>query len=107
MEMQKPTISTLFNDAAQKLRSDFEYIRSSNPHAGEKGAEVEEILKTFLNQHLPGAPLLAVFSQGAGDGKVNGDGRERLPTFLVPLFQSRIDHCLANRLLFVNAGLAH
>ena len=53
MQMEKPTISALFNDAAKKLRSDFEYIRSSNPHAGEKGTEVEEILRTFFNQHLP------------------------------------------------------
>lgn len=51
--MEKPTISALFTDAATKLRHDFEFIRSSSPHAGEKGAEVEEILKAFLNQHLP------------------------------------------------------
>lgn len=51
--MEKPTISALFNDAAKKLRSDFEYIRTSNPHAGEKGTEAEDILRIFLNQHLP------------------------------------------------------
>jgi hypothetical protein len=47
------TIASLFEQAALKLRSDFEYIRASNPHAGEKGQEVEAILRDFLNSHLP------------------------------------------------------
>jgi hypothetical protein len=51
--MVDPTIASLFRDAAKLLRARFEVIRSTNPHAGEKGAEVEEILKQFLNEHLP------------------------------------------------------
>jgi len=51
--MEKPTISSLLSDAAKLLRSEFEFIRSSNPHAAEKGSEVEGILRTFLNQHMP------------------------------------------------------
>lgn len=48
-----PTIASLFSDAADMLRSEFEYIRKTNPHSGEKGAEAEEVLKRFLNGHLP------------------------------------------------------
>ena len=51
--METPTISGLLAEAGKKLRSDFDYIRSTNPHPGEKGAEVEVVLKKFLNQHLP------------------------------------------------------
>src|SRR5215469_70517 len=47
------TISQLFADAAKKLVSDFAYIRNSNPHAGDRGEEAEEVLKTFLNNHIP------------------------------------------------------
>lgn len=47
------TISQLFADAAKKLVSDFAYIRSSNPHAGDRGEEAEEVVKTFLNNHIP------------------------------------------------------
>lgn len=48
-----PTIARLFSEAAELLRAEFEYVRKTNPHPGEKGAEVEEVLKDFLNQHLP------------------------------------------------------
>jgi len=51
--MGRQTISSLLSDASKKLRTDFEYIRKTNPHAGEKGEEVQEILKHFLNSHLP------------------------------------------------------
>lgn len=51
--MEKLTISELLSDAAQLLRSEFEFIRKSNPHSAEKGSEVENILRTFLNQHMP------------------------------------------------------
>jgi len=51
--MGKPTISSLISDAAKLLRDEFEYIRKSLPHSGEKGEEVEKILKEFLNSHLP------------------------------------------------------
>ena len=51
--MGKPTISSLISDAAKLLRDEFAYIRKSLPHSGEKGEEVEKILKEFLNSHLP------------------------------------------------------
>lgn len=51
--MNTPTVSQLFHDASDRLRSEFEYIRKTNPHAGTKGEEVEEILKKFFNDHLP------------------------------------------------------
>lgn len=51
--MGKQTISRLLADAARLLRQEFEYIRKSIPHSGKKGEEVEEILKKFLNSHLP------------------------------------------------------
>lgn len=51
--MEKPTIASLLSDAAQLLRNEFEFIRKSNPHSAEKGSEVEDILRTFLNQHMP------------------------------------------------------
>lgn len=51
--MSKITISGLLSDAAKLLRADFEFIRKSNPHPGDKGKEVENILKEFLNTHLP------------------------------------------------------
>jgi hypothetical protein len=35
----KNTIAGLISQAAKKLRDDFEYIRNTNPHAGEKGGE--------------------------------------------------------------------
>jgi len=46
------TVAQLFAEAAKKLRAEFEFIRS-NPHAGEKGAEAETVVQTFLNHHLP------------------------------------------------------
>jgi hypothetical protein len=51
--MEKPSISRLLSDAAQLLRSEFEFIRKSNLHSAEKGSEVEDILRAFLNQHMP------------------------------------------------------
>ncbi len=51
--MQAPTISSLLTEAAKKLRREFELIRATNPHAGDKGEETEEILREFLNHHLP------------------------------------------------------
>jgi len=47
------TVAQLFNDAAKKLRAEFEFIRSTNPHPGEKGAEAENVVRDFLNHHLP------------------------------------------------------
>jgi hypothetical protein len=51
--MDKPTIATLFAEAGKQLRDDFEHVRSTMPHAGLKGEEVEGILRTFLDRHLP------------------------------------------------------
>lgn len=47
------TISKLFSDAAKYMRAEFEFIRKSNPHPGEKGQEIENVLIEFLNIHLP------------------------------------------------------
>ena len=55
-----------------------------------------------------GAPLLAGFSQGAGDGEVNGDG-QGYPPLGRPhsRFESRLDADLAKRILSIKARLAH
>jgi hypothetical protein len=47
------TVAQLFNDAAKKLRAEFEFIRTTNPHPGEKGNEAENVVRDFLNHHLP------------------------------------------------------
>ena len=41
-------------EAAHKLRADFGSIKRTNPHAGERGGEAEDLLRRFLNEHLPG-----------------------------------------------------
>jgi hypothetical protein len=51
--MEDPTIASLLSDAAKYLRGEFEFIRSTNKHAGDAGEEVQEVLKKFLNKHLP------------------------------------------------------
>ena len=51
--MGKTTISKLLSKAAKLLRGEFEYIRESSPLSGDKGEEVEDILRKFLNSHLP------------------------------------------------------
>ncbi len=51
--MAKPTIATLLTNAGRQLRADFEHVRATMPHPGVKGAEVEQILRTFLDRHLP------------------------------------------------------
>lgn len=48
----KPTRFSIFQEASKKLRQDFERIKNL-PHQGEKGREAENILKTFLKEHLP------------------------------------------------------
>jgi hypothetical protein len=50
--MKKPTRSDLFSLASNRLRTDFEELRSI-PHSGVKGTESEVLLRTFLNDHLP------------------------------------------------------
>lgn len=46
-------IRDLFAEAGRQLRSDFEEIKRDNPHFGERGGEAEDILRQFLNNHLP------------------------------------------------------
>ena len=51
--VNKPTRETIFQDAAKKMRVGFEDARNNVPHRGQAGAEGEDILITFLNDHLP------------------------------------------------------
>ena len=50
---EKQTIAGLISQAAKKLRDDFEYIRETISHSGEKGGETEDKVREFLNGHLP------------------------------------------------------
>jgi hypothetical protein len=50
---EKSTIAGLISKAAQKLRDDFEHIRETIPHSGEKGDETEDKVREFLNGHMP------------------------------------------------------
>lgn len=52
-KVEKRTIAGLISSAAKKLRDDFEYIRVTNSHSGEKGGETEERVREFLNGHIP------------------------------------------------------
>jgi len=45
--------SQIFQKISESLRADFERIRASIPHSGEKGLEFENILIKFLEDHLP------------------------------------------------------
>ena len=47
------SVSDLFSQAGDHLRAEFENVKNSNPHYAESGAEVEIILKDFLNEHIP------------------------------------------------------
>ena len=49
----KETIAGYIAQAAKLLRAEFEHIRTTNPHAGEGGKEIENIVKEFLNHHMP------------------------------------------------------
>jgi hypothetical protein len=55
-----PTRQEIFTQAAKKLRQDFEEL-TLVPHAASKGSEGEELVRKFLNSHLPGR-----FRAGAG-----------------------------------------
>lgn len=48
-----PTIDELFRTSADQLKSDFEAVKISVPHHGTSGGEAEDILRKFLNSHLP------------------------------------------------------
>lgn len=50
---EKSTIAGLISQAAKKLRDDFEYIRETISHSGEKGGETEDKVREFLNGHIP------------------------------------------------------
>jgi hypothetical protein len=50
---EKSTIAGLISQAARKLRDDFEHIRNTIPHSGEKGGETEDKVREFLNGHIP------------------------------------------------------
>jgi hypothetical protein len=50
---EKSTIAGLISKAAKKLRDDFEHIRGTISHSGEKGGETEEKVREFLNGHMP------------------------------------------------------
>jgi hypothetical protein len=50
---EKHTVSELIQNAAEQLRADCDNIRRTNPHYGEQGEEVEEIVKKFLNDYMP------------------------------------------------------
>ena len=49
-----PTVTRIdvFERAARKLRASFEEL-ANIPHRGEKGGQAEEIVRRFLNDHLP------------------------------------------------------
>lgn len=51
--MNKTTRESIFRDAARRMRADFEDVRNNVPHKGEAGGEGEEIVRQFLNAHLP------------------------------------------------------
>jgi hypothetical protein len=51
--MSELTVPQLFEAAGRQLKQDFERIRETNPHSGEKGSEIEDVLRNFLNAHLP------------------------------------------------------
>lgn len=50
---EKSTIAGLISKAAKKLRDDFEHIRETVSHSGEKGGETEDKVREFLNGHMP------------------------------------------------------
>jgi len=48
-----PSVADLYSSAGNRLRVDFESARASSFHAGQTGNEVEDIIRKFLNDHLP------------------------------------------------------
>ena len=47
------TRQAIFEQAARKLRQEFEELSATLPHAGVKGAEGERLIRRFLDDHLP------------------------------------------------------
>ena len=50
---EKTTIAGLISRAAKRLHDDFEHIRETISHSGEKGGETEDKVREFLNGHMP------------------------------------------------------
>lgn len=53
MAIDNLTPLDLLQAAGRQLQAEFREIKDSNPHAGDSGAEAEEILKQFLRDRLP------------------------------------------------------
>src|SRR5579864_6953688 len=51
--MTQVTRKEIFAQAAKKLRSDFEELSSTILHSGVKGGEAEDLVRRFLQGHLP------------------------------------------------------
>lgn len=51
---ETPTVAELFQSASNRLRVEFESYREGSFHSGQMGAEVETVLRNFLDAHLPG-----------------------------------------------------
>lgn len=51
--MEKPTKEALFESARKMMTAEFEKAKAEVPHYGERGAEVEQVLITWLNNQLP------------------------------------------------------
>ena len=51
--MNEQTVPQLFEAAGRQLHAEFVHIMETNPHSGEKGSELEDVLRRFLNQHIP------------------------------------------------------
>jgi hypothetical protein len=50
---EKRSVADLFKTAGNRLRVEFEGYRQDSFHAGQMGAEVETVLRRFLQGHLP------------------------------------------------------
>lgn len=50
--MQQPTRQGIFQMAAKQLRQDFESLRTV-PHAASRGGEAENLIRRFLQEHIP------------------------------------------------------
>jgi hypothetical protein len=51
--MAEVTRKEIFSQAAKKLRKDFEELKATILHAGLKGGEAEDLVRRFLQSHLP------------------------------------------------------
>jgi hypothetical protein len=51
--MTQVTRKEIFAQAAKKLRADFEEVKATVLHGGLKGGEAEDLVRKFLQGHLP------------------------------------------------------